>query len=371
MGNSASNCISKIIRPCSILVGKLFISKKYQPGDFILSHIDKRPTNLFLGGAPYTHLGILTKDDFVIDMVSKGATKTKIEDWITGKDRILILRVNTLPWEEREKLSFYAEGIYDAKTPYDFSFEIGSDAIYCTELAYLALRSLDHELPVKLGLTPTIGGLLQSTTFRANSFIKSLEHKKIIPLLEWRYGEDISEGKNVNIERLLDNTLSPEEATEKSNVLYELTKLAYPFNKDRLELIRKNEAIPKGCCPGAKLRSNRDKYNRHPHGDLKEMKVDIDFKVFRDTVTREVYVVFPQTSNLLHCPCKWSKLVSFDAVHGFPEALGSVEILVPNNVVSGNTIPKDVIKQGSYNYRDSYVAGKYDHCCFDVFGCCK
>lgn len=136
-----------------------------------------------------------------------------------------------------------------------------------------------------MGLTPTIGGLLQSTTFRANSFIKSLEHKKIIPLLEWRYGEDISEEKNVDIRRLLDNTLSPSEATEKSNVLYELTKLSYPFNKDRLELIKENENISKGCCISSKLRKNRNKYNRQPHGDLEEVKVNIDFKVFRDMVT--------------------------------------------------------------------------------------
>jgi len=109
-----------------------------------MSHIDKRPTNLFLGGAPYTHLGILVEGEYVIDMVSKGATKTNIEDWLTGKDRILLLRANTLSKEERNQISAFAKQMYEAKTPYDFSFEIGSDAIYCTELAYLALRSLDQ-----------------------------------------------------------------------------------------------------------------------------------------------------------------------------------------------------------------------------------
>lgn len=67
----------------------------------------------------------------------------------------------------------------------------------------------------------------------------------------------------------------------------------------------------------------------------------------------------------------WTKLVSFDSVHGIPEALGSSEIMVPNSVMKESRIPQNVIKQGSYNYRDMYVAGRYDHCCLDVFGCCK
>jgi len=119
------------------------------------------------------------------------------------------------------------------------------------------------------------------------------------------------------------------------------------------------------------LRINRDNYNVQPKGDLVEILGDFPTRVFRDDVTLEVYVTVTQCSNLLHCPCKWSKLVSFDCVHGIPEALGSSEILVPNGIMNNSRIPHNVIKQSSYNYRDTYVAGRYDHWCLDVFGCCK
>lgn len=63
---------------------------------------------------------------------------------------------------------------------------------------------------------------------------------------------------------------------------------------------------------------NRDDYNIQPKGDLVEIMGDFPFRVFRDEVTLEVYVRVKQSSNLLHCPCMWTKLVSFDCVHGIP-----------------------------------------------------
>lgn len=388
MGHTASKIISILVKPCSICIGKLpsifynkikdvdrhelsiSINSLSQPGDFILSHIDNRPTNLFLGGSPYTHLGIINGDGYVIDMVSKGASKTPIADWLSGKDRILIVRASILDTNQQNLIVKYAEKCYIQKTPYDFSFEVGSDAIYCTELAYLALRSIDTRLPFKLGLIPTVGGLLQSTTYRANSFIQSLEYGKIIPVLEWRYEDGLS--TSVNINRLLDSTINPSSTNDKSQVLFELTKLAYPFNKDRILLIQENRSIKKSCLPTRHLRINRQKYNKIPINDLYEIEEgDFPFRVFQDRKTLEIYVTVSQSKNLLHCPCKWTKLVSFDAVHGIPEALGSIEILVENSVLSNSVIPRESIHPGSYNYRDMYVAGRYDHWCLDIFGCCK
>jgi len=70
----------------------------------ILSHIDNRPTNLFFGGAPYTHLGIITDRNYVIDMVVKGARKTSVYDWLEGKDRILVVRASTLTKEQTNQI---------------------------------------------------------------------------------------------------------------------------------------------------------------------------------------------------------------------------------------------------------------------------
>lgn len=389
MGHTFSKFTARVVKPCSKFVGILpsccynkisdndryelseLISSYSEPGDFILSHIDNRPTNLFLGGAPYTHLGIIMHGGFIIDMVAKGATKTPIEQWLSGKDRILVIRPK-LDISQKNKIIDFVEECYKKRTPYDFSFEIGSDAIYCTELAYLALRSVDIELPVDLGLIPSVGGLLQSTTYRANSFIKSLEYGKIIPVLEWRYGNLVKNSMDVDINRLLNETLDPTDVNEESRFLFELTKLAYPFNKDRLLLIQKNQMIKKSCFPSKELNNNRKLYNMIPKGDLYrvDFMVDMPFNVYKDNKTSEVYVAYPQKNNLLHCPCKWRKLVSFDAVHGIPEALGSTEILVPNYYMKTIFIPRNVIKQGTYNYRDMYVAGKYDHYCLDILGCC-
>lgn len=90
--------------------------------------------------------------------------------------------------------------------------------IYCTELAYFALRSIDSNLPFDLGLFPTVGGLLQSTTFRVNSFIKSLGIGKIVPILEWSYENGSTTDVDVTIDPL-----------ETSRFLFELTKLASTY----------------------------------------------------------------------------------------------------------------------------------------------
>lgn len=128
------------------------------------------------------------------------------------------------------------------ETPYDFFFFFFiSDAIYCTELAYLALRSIDSNLPFDLGLFPTVGGLLQSTTFRANSFIKSLGIGKIVPILEWSYENGST--TDVDVRSLINDTTDPLETSEKSRFLFELTKLAYPFNKDRVLLVQKTRQL--------------------------------------------------------------------------------------------------------------------------------
>ena len=140
MGHTVSKCISKCIKPCSILVGKipsccynkisdtdkynlsLLIDDLGKPGDFILSRIDKRSINLFFGGAPYTHLGIITDRNYVIDMVAKGARKTSVYDWLEGKDRILVVRASTLTKEQTNQIVEFAEEIYVKETPYDFFF---------------------------------------------------------------------------------------------------------------------------------------------------------------------------------------------------------------------------------------------------------
>ena len=207
----------------------------------ILSYIDNRPTNLFFGGAPYTHLGIITDRNYVIDMVAKGARKTSAYDWLEGKDRILVVRASTLTKEQTNQIVEFAEEIYVKETPYDFYFEVGSDAIYCTELAYFALRSIDSNLPFDLGLFPTVGGLLQSTTFRANSFIKSLGIGKIVPILEWSYENGST--TDVDVRSLINDTIDPLETSEKSRFLFELTKLSYPFNKDMVLLVQKTRQL--------------------------------------------------------------------------------------------------------------------------------
>lgn len=386
MGHIFSKCVSKIVLPCSKLIGKLpsccgdvisdndieklsnVIEKHSLPGDFILSHIDNRPTNIFFGGSPYTHLGIITMDGCIIDMVASGCRKVSVIDWLKEKDRILVIRASTISTSQTHQIVKFAEDCYKARTPYDFSFEVGINSIYCTELGYLALRSIDINLPYELGLDPTVGGFLQSTTYRANSFIESLRNRKIVPILEWRYEEDIN--LNVDIERLLNDTIYPSNANDKSKFLFELTKLAYPFNKDRLLLIRENNSVKRSCFTNKALNRNRYLYNIQPKGDLHEVIVlKAPFRVFRDSITLEVYIVVPQISNILHNPCKWTKLVSFDAVHGIPESLGSTEILVPNEFMKGEFIPKIIIKQGSYNYRDLYIAGRFDHFFLDICRC--
>ena len=169
--------------------------------------------------------------------------------------------------------------------------------------------------------------------------------------------------------RLIRETNDPLTRSEKSHLLYKMTKLAYPFYGPRMEQIRESIEQNSKCCI---KRKSRKYFRANVVGNLIRVRVctrdEIYNDIFQDTKTNEVYRVVSQKSNLLHCPCKWTKLVSYDTVHGFPEALGSTEILVPNKYMSKDMIPVGVIKRGSYNFKDIYIGGRVDHFCDDV--CC-
>lgn len=383
MGHCFSSCVSKTVKPCTICFGDIptffaetmsietrntlhnEIKKISKPGYFILSFIKGRASNLFITGSPYTHLGIID-GNHIIDMVSEGVRKTPIKNWIYNKHKLLILKIPSLTDLQLNQIVLFARKTLEHKTPYDFSFVIDDDAMYCTEFGYMALRSIDDTLPFTLGITPSIeDGLLQSTLFKANSFIKPIKTNKIEPVLEWRLNDSIGNIYNINTKRLFKETFDPVDQSITSGLLYEMTKLAFPFHEPRLKKIKEAVELQqnKKCC--VRRKKSRAYFRTIPSGDLIRKKITIKTQefnnIFQDEKTREIYISVSYIFS--H---KWIKLVSYDAIHGIPEALGSSEIMVPTEYISKDKIPQDVINFGSYNYKDLTIAGNLDHFWADV-----
>lgn len=64
---------------------------------------------------------------------------------------------------------------------------------------------------------------------------------KIVPILEWSYENGST--TDVDVRSLINDTIDPLETSEKSRFLFELTKLAYPFNKDMVLLVQKTRQL--------------------------------------------------------------------------------------------------------------------------------
>lgn len=93
--------------------------------------------------SPYTHTGIIKNEDgkvIVIEAVGP-VEETPFADWIEHGilNRIAIYRDPTLTEEQAKAIVAAAESF--AGKPYDIFFSFNNDAIYCSELPYLAFKA--------------------------------------------------------------------------------------------------------------------------------------------------------------------------------------------------------------------------------------
>jgi len=124
-----------------------------RPGDIILT-VDKKKLTTFLIGGEFSHAALCVSKDRnweISEMTHTDYTKSTVSDLCYEADRVVVLRCVdfNMPYICRfvDKCKSF-EGI-----PYDNMFELGVEALSCSELVYEA----DFERRLKINLEDVVG----------------------------------------------------------------------------------------------------------------------------------------------------------------------------------------------------------------------
>jgi len=106
-----------------------------QPGMVILSHKKFELTNWFIRGY-WTHTAICIGDNHIIEAVSKGVVKKKLETFINTVDDFIVLKPKFCDHSVMKEAVDFVETIVGY--PYNFTFRSRKESFYCSELVYRA-----------------------------------------------------------------------------------------------------------------------------------------------------------------------------------------------------------------------------------------
>jgi hypothetical protein len=123
-----------------------------EPGDVLLTIDKKKLTTLLIPGQ-FTHAAIcVAKDGIweVSELTHHDYTKSCLFDIFKESDRVIILRP-PFDQEYKEKFINKCKSFVDAK--YDVAFELGNEALFCSELVYES----DFERRLELDLSDIAG----------------------------------------------------------------------------------------------------------------------------------------------------------------------------------------------------------------------
>lgn len=156
-----------VLAACAIAVGCFTAAQaaparpftQWQNGDLIFQQSTGSQTAAVLEatGSRFTHMGIVQIRNRQVTVIEAQAqaqvTETPLDRFIArGRDgRYAVYRVRGLKPVQWAVVQFTARLLYGK--PYDIFFRSGADAIYCSELPYLAFKSANIELgkPHRLG----------------------------------------------------------------------------------------------------------------------------------------------------------------------------------------------------------------------------
>lgn len=141
----------KMFRPFSAITGKIswpckakihpktaeIILRIVEPGDVLVLKKRGHMSNLFIPGF-YKHAAIVTGNPWIVDAVAPEVRIIHGLDLLTQYDHCALLRPNFLTLEEKEISARTAKKFIGK--PYDFSFEEGTKAFYCSELVTYCIR---------------------------------------------------------------------------------------------------------------------------------------------------------------------------------------------------------------------------------------
>ncbi|MBB3568278.1 YiiX/YebB-like N1pC/P60 family cysteine hydrolase [Rhizobium sp. BK491] len=119
-------------------------------GDLIFqtSTSDQSSAIIFATGSAFSHMGIIKNEHGVITVIEAAAKvrETPLHAWVNRGllKRVAIYRDQRLTPEIARQLLSYSSTLYGK--PYDLFFSFNNDAIYCSELPYLAYKAVGMEI---------------------------------------------------------------------------------------------------------------------------------------------------------------------------------------------------------------------------------
>ncbi len=117
---------------------------RFQDGDLIFhtSKSNQSSAILIATADPFTHMGIIKKTPKGYNVIEAGATvkETSLNQWISRgiRKRFAVYRYDGLTTQQATKILGNAKSFYGKR--YDPFFSFKNNAIYCSELPYLAYK---------------------------------------------------------------------------------------------------------------------------------------------------------------------------------------------------------------------------------------
>ena len=144
--------VIRILRPFSVYSGRMCypphermirasmikeMSLLVTDGDVVVAYSRGELTNHFIEGQ-FKHAAMYIGEGKIIEAIGKGVTTQDFEDFCASKDRIAILRPNFCGDGTCKIAAMNAKS--QLGKPFDYYFEIGSQAFYCAELIAWSYR---------------------------------------------------------------------------------------------------------------------------------------------------------------------------------------------------------------------------------------
>lgn len=113
-----------------------------QPGDVLVSFTKWRPTNWLIPGH-FNHSGLYVGDGHVIQAVAPDVANTELAEFLGSVDDVAVLR--PLGFKQPQLEQACADALGYVGIPYDYMFEPGNHAFYCSELVYTCLAGANPD----------------------------------------------------------------------------------------------------------------------------------------------------------------------------------------------------------------------------------
>lgn len=114
------------------------ITEEIQNGDVLLSRRKWEVSNFFIPGF-YTHAAIYIVTDHmhtIVESTAKGTYKKSLAKFLFEKDYVCLLRPKFIRKDSSESERIIDQALRYIGRPYDYLFEKGVEAFYCSELIW-------------------------------------------------------------------------------------------------------------------------------------------------------------------------------------------------------------------------------------------